>query len=99
MQRVQSSETERFLDAIGQVRIVKDNVEAEHFGPEGDGTADATEADNAERVAADSSAAGGAFANLFWALEFLAFSDLNREKCTKFSSVSIPKFLTCKIPF
>jgi len=53
LQRVDASEAQRLVDAVGQVGIVEDDVEAERLCPQGHGASNAAQSDQAQGVAAD----------------------------------------------
>lgn len=52
LQGVHPRQPQALLDAVGQVGVVEDDVEAEGLRPQGHRRADPAEADDAERVAA-----------------------------------------------
>lgn len=62
---IDPGEAEWLLDAVGQVGVVEDDVEAEGLGAQGDGRADAAQPHDAQRVAADARAARRRLAHLF----------------------------------
>lgn len=53
LQRVDTCETQWLVDAVGQVGVVKDDVEAKSLCPQSHGTSDSAQTHQAQRVAAD----------------------------------------------
>ena len=75
LQGVDSGQAQRLLNAVRQVRVIEDHLEAEHFRSQGDSGTDSAETHDAQRIVAYSCASRCVLSNLFRIGKLLSFSD------------------------